>query len=86
MWYREKGECAFATKCVVDYLNYLGHKKVSLTCVQEDSIMSLKTSAKRKWNGDSGPEESPTYESQSNGSVEMQINKSKAWCEHTEMP
>ena len=65
-----KGECAFATKCVVDFLNYLGYKKVILTCDQEDSIMLVKKSAQREWSGDAGPEESPRYESQSNGSVE----------------
>ena len=44
---QRKGECGFATTCVVDFLNYLGYKKVILTCDQEDSIMAVKTSVQR---------------------------------------
>ena len=65
-----KGECNFATKCVVDFLEYLGYKKVMLKCDQEDSIMTVKKAAQREWQGDTSPEESPAYDSQSNGSVE----------------
>ena len=49
---QRKGECGFATKCIVDFLNYLGHKKVILKSDQEESIMALKASVQREWQGE----------------------------------
>ena len=74
-----KGECGFATKCAVDFLEFLGYKRINLKTDQEDPILTLKASAKRDWDGEIVEEESPVDESQSNGHVEMPINRYKEW-------
>ena len=74
-----KGECGFATKCAVECLEFLGYRRINLKTDQEDPILTLKASAKRDWDGEIVEEESPVDESQSNGHVEMPINRYKEW-------
>ena len=47
-----KGECGFATRCGVRFLEFLGYKRVNFKTDQEESILSLNDSIKREWNGE----------------------------------
>ena len=45
----QTGECGFAAKCGVSFLEYLGYKRISFKTDQEESILKLKGSITREW-------------------------------------
>ena len=47
-----KGACGFATKCAVEFLEFLGYKRINLKTDQEEAILTLKDSVKRDWDGE----------------------------------
>ena len=68
-----KGKCAHAIKEVCRGLDTLGYKQVVLKSDQEPAIMELKACVKRERGEDTIMEESPGYDSKSNGEIERAI-------------
>ena len=74
----QKGNHWYSTKIVSGAIESLGHSKVTLKSDQEPSIMSLKDAVKGEVRIDIVLEESPEYESKSNGDIERAIQTVQA--------
>ena len=68
-----KGVNGYAVKVVSGILESLGHSKIILKSDQEPSILALKDAVRSENRADIVMEESPEYESRSNGEVERAI-------------
>ena len=66
----QKGNHAYGIKILSGVIESLGHSKVTLKSDQEPAILSLKDAVKSEVRVDIVMEESPEYESKSNGEVE----------------
>ena len=69
----QKGSHWCSIKVLSGVIESLGHSKVILKSDQEPSILALKDSVKSEVRADVVMEESPEYESRSNGEVERAI-------------
>ena len=69
----QKGNHAYGIKVVSGVIESLGHSRVILKSDQEPAIISLKDAVKSEVRADVVMEESPEYESRSNGEVERAI-------------
>ena len=67
----------YPVKCLVDDLDWLGHKRVAMKSDQEPSILDVKSAVKAQWRGEIVPEESPVGDSQSNGRVERAVRSAQ---------
>ena len=63
----QKGSHAYGTKVLSGVIESLGHSRVTLKSDQEPAILSLKDAVKSEVRADVIMEESPEYESRSNG-------------------
>ena len=68
-----KGVDDYAVQIVMKNLERLGHKRVIMKNDQEPAIIALRTAVKARSTVEVIPEESPIYESASNGEIENTI-------------
>ena len=69
----QKGNHWYGIKVLSGVIESLGHSKVTLKSDQEPALMSLKDAVKSEVRINMVLEESPEYESKSNGEVERAI-------------
>ena len=65
----QKGNHAYGIKVLSGVIESLGHLKIILKSDQEPAILSLKDAVKMEVRADVVMEESPEYESKSNGEI-----------------
>ena len=68
-----KGVNDYAVQVVIKDLERLGHKRIILKNDQEPAVMALRAAVKARSSVEIVPEESPAYESASNGEIKSTI-------------
>ena len=72
---KKKGVDEYSVKCVTKFIELLGHKRIVLKSDNEPAIKSLKDEVKRHTSVEIVNEESPVYESKSQGKCERTVQK-----------